>query len=276
MNAANKQFRRPRLPLYMKKRRNWQPVALALIMVMLIASGVLYYTASRHHTSSSILETGRQYTVYQCPYGERKTITLADSTTVLLNSRSSLYVPADYPKSGRNVILDGEAFFRVHNMGNEAFVLTTDKLKTVSAEGTFRMRSLEKQSGATFYLLSGAALVTKSYHSTTDNQPENLLGGEMILANKDIDLMEKETFPLAEQQDCLEGKLVFNNTPVHTVFKKIEDWFGVEMVVQGRDTPPQGISGVFHSDSLQDMLKALGDSVDFSYRITREKVVIRF
>jgi transmembrane sensor len=276
MSAANKQFRRPRLPLYMKKRRNWQPVALALIMVMLIASGVLYYTASRHHTSSSILETGRQYTIYQCPYGERKTITLADSTTVLLNSRSSLYVPAGYPGSGRNVILDGEAFFRVHNGGNEAFVLTTDKLKAISAEGTFRMRSLERQSGATFYLLSGAALVTKSYHSTTDNQPENLLGGEMILANKDIDLMEKETFPLAEQQDCLEGKLVFNNTPVHTVFKKIEDWFGVEMELQGRDTPPQGISGVFHSDSLQDMLKALGDSVGFSYRITREKVVIKF
>lgn len=110
MSAANKQFRRPRLPLYMKKRPNWQPVALALIMVMLLASGILYYTASRHHASSSILQTGQQYTIFKCPYGERKTITLADSTTVLLNSRSNLYVPANYPKSGRNVILDGEAF----------------------------------------------------------------------------------------------------------------------------------------------------------------------
>lgn len=260
----------------MKKRPNWQPVALALIMVMLLASGILYYTASRHHASSSILQTGQQYTIFKCPYGERKTITLADSTTVLLNSRSNLYVPANYPKSGRNVILDGEAFFRVHNQGNEAFVLTTDKLKAITIEGTFRMRSLEKQSGATFYLLSGAALVSKSYHSTTDNQPENLLSGEMILANKDIDLMEKETFPLAEQQDCLEGKLVFNNTPVQTVFRKIEDWFGVEMELQGRDTPPQGISGEFHNGSLQEMLRALGDSVGFSYRITREKVVIKF
>lgn len=276
MNAANKQFRRPRLPLYMKKRRNWQPVAAALIVAMLLASGILYYTAGRHHKSSSILQTGQQYTIFQCPYGERKTITLADSTTVLLNSRSNLYVPANYPKSGRNVILDGEAFFRVHNHGNEAFVLTTDKLKAITIEGTFRMRSLEKQSGATFYLLNGAALVTKSYHSTTDNQPENLLSGEMILANKDIDLMEKETFPLAEQQDCLEGKLVFNNTPVQTVFKKIEDWFGVEMELRGRDTPLNGISGEFHNGSLQEMLAALGDSIGFSYRITREKVVIKF
>ncbi|WP_173003198.1 FecR family protein [Chitinophaga sp. SYP-B3965] len=260
----------------MKKRRNWQPVAAALIVVMLLASGILYYMAGRHHTSSSILQTGQQYTIFQCPYGERKTITLADSTMVLLNSRSNLYVPVNFPKTGRNVILDGEAFFQVHNQGNEAFVLTTDKLKAVTIEGTFRMRSLEKQSGATFYLLGGAALVTKSYHSTTDNQPENLLSGEMILANKDIDLMEKETFPLAEQQDCLEGKLVFNNTPVQAVFKKIEDWFGVEMELRGNDTPPKGVSGEFHNGSLQEMLAALGDSVGFSYRITREKVVIKF
>lgn len=276
MSAANKQFRRPRLPLYMKKRRNWQPVAAALIVVMLLASGILYYTAGRHHTSSSILQTGQQYTIFQCPYGERKMVKLADSTMVLLNSRSNLYVPVNYPVSGRNVILDGEAFFSVPTQGDQAFVLTTDKLKTTTIGGTFRIRSLEKQSGATLYLLSGAAMVTKSYHSATDNQPENLLAGEMILANKDIDLMEKETFPLAEQQDCLDGKLVFNNTPVQTVFKKIEDWFGVEMELRGRDTPPQGISGEFHNGSLQEMLKALGDSVGFSYRITREKVVIKF
>lgn len=276
MSAANKQFRRPRLPLYMKKRRNWQPVAAALIIVMLLASGILYYTAGRHHTSSAMLQAGQQYTIYECPYGERKIVTLADSTMVLLNSRSNLYVPANFPQSGRSVILDGEAFFRVSSIGNDAFVLTTDKLKTVTVGGTFRIRSLERQSGATLYLLSGAALVTKSYHSATDNQPENLLGGEMILANKDIDLMEKETFPLAEQQDCLDGKLVFNNTPVQTVFKKIEDWFGVEMELQGRDTPSNGISGEFHNGSLQATLAALGDSVGFSYRIMREKVVIKF
>ena len=37
-----------------------------------------------------------------------------------------------------------------------------------------------------------ANCATKSYHSQTDNEPELLTGGEMVMINRDIDLMEKE------------------------------------------------------------------------------------
>ncbi len=278
MSVAQKQFSRHRLPLYayMRKRRNWQPFVAILITVILVTAGFMYYSAGRHHARSSMLPAGQQYATYQCPYGERKMFTLADSTMVLLNSRTHLYVPVNFPHSSREVILDGEAFFGVRKPGNKEFVITTDKLRARTKGGFCRIRSLESQSGATFYLLNGAASVQKSYHSNTDNQPEQLQSGEMILANKDIDLMEKETFPPAEQQDCLDGKLVFNNTPVSTAFKKIEDWFGVQMELRGKNTPSQGISGVFHTGSLQNMLSLLSDSIGFTYRITRDKVVIRF
>lgn len=261
----------------MKKRRNWQPVALGLILAMLITAGALYYVAGRHTTPSTLLQVGQRYTTYQCPYGKRKLFTLPDSTLVLLNSRSRLYVPAGFPQNDRSVILDGEAFFHVRNALTHPFTLNTDKLNVTTQTSNFRIRSLEKQSGATMYLLAGEANVGKSYHSETDNQRENLSAGEMILANKDIDLMEKETFPLAEQQDCLEGKLVFDNTPLPAALKKMEDWFGVEVELKGRgNSISKAVSGVFRNDSLQDMLAVLGDSIGFSYRITRDKVVIKF
>lgn len=261
----------------MKKRRNWQPVALGLILAMLITAGALYYAAGRHTTPSVLLEPGQRYTMYQCPYGKRKAVTLADSTVVLLNSRSRLYVPAGFPQARREVILDGEAFFNVRQALPQEFTLHTDKLNITSPSGNFRIRSLEKQSGATMYLLAGKANVGKSYHSDTDNERENLSAGEMILANKDIDLMEKETFTLAEQQDWLDGKLVFDNTPVPAAFRKIEDWFGVEMEFRGKSgSLPEGISGEFHHGSLSALLTVLGKSVGFSYRIKRNKVVIRF
>lgn len=278
MSARQPQFsRRRRFPLYMKKRRNWQPVALTIIVLILIASGISYYMAGRHHTRSSILASGHRYTTYQCAYGERKLVTLPDSTLALLNSRSTLYIPAGFPHSTREVILDGEAFFGVRKQEPRAFVVKTDKLKTHTSGSMFRIRSLECQSGATLYVLSGKADVSKSYYSSTDNATEHLGPGEMILANKDIDLMEKETFTLAEQQDCLDGKLVFHNTPVQAAFRRIEDWFGVEMEFRGSSGKlPEGISGEFHTGSLQGLLAVLGDSVGFSYRIKRDKVVIRF
>lgn len=278
MSARQSQFsRHRRFPLYMKKRRNWQPVALTIIVLILIAAGISYYVAGRHHTRSAILASGHRYTTYQCSYGERKLITLPDSTLALLNSRSTLYIPAGFPNSTREVILDGEAFFRVRNKEKMDFVVKTDKLKTHTKGSMFRIRSLECQSGATMYVLSGDASVSKSYYSATDNATENLAPGEMILANKDIDLMEKETFQLTEQQDCLDGKLVFHNTPIPAAFRKIEDWFGVEMEFRGANGKlPEGISGEFHNESLQGLLAVLGDSVGFSYRIKRNKVVIKF
>ncbi|MGX5817330.1 FecR family protein [Chitinophaga lutea] len=262
----------------MKRRRNWQPVALGLILCMLIVSGILYYTACRHLQPSVLLEPGKRYAAYHCPYGKRKLFTLPDSTLVLLNSRSSLYVPEGFPANGRQVILDGEGYFRITPTGGADFLVTTDKLKVSSPGGTYRIRSAERQSGATMYVLNGSAHVGKSYHSPTDNQEEDLLPGDMILANKEIDLMEKETFPLEEQQDFLEGRLVFHNTPLPAALKKLEDWYGVEMELKGsrEDRPSKGVSGVFKNDSLQDMLAILGDSMGFTYRITRDKVVIKF
>lgn len=261
----------------MKKRRNWQPVALTIIVLLLIAAGISYYVAGRHHTRSAILASGLQYTTYQCPYGERKLVRLPDSTLALLNSRSTLYVPAGFPHRTREVILDGEACFSIRKKEPLDFIVKTDKLKTHTSSSMFRIRSLECQSGATLYVLNGAASVAKSYYSPTDSATEFLGPGEMILANKDIDLMEKETFTLAEQQDWLDGKLVFDNTPVPAAFRKIEDWFGVEMEFRGKSgSLPQGISGEFHHGSLSALLTVLGKSVGFSYRIKRNKVVIRW
>jgi hypothetical protein len=42
--------------------------------------------------------------------------------------------------------------------------------------------------------------VTKFYHSSTDNEPETLKSGDMVMINKDIDLMEKETLDSAERR----------------------------------------------------------------------------
>jgi hypothetical protein len=40
--------------------------------------------------------------------------------------------------------------------------------------------------------------VKKSYHSDTDNEPEVLDAGDMVMINRDIDLMEKEKMSAAE------------------------------------------------------------------------------
>lgn len=270
-----------RVPPYVKKRRNWQPVALLLILLLIACAGVYYYTATHIHPHPAVAKTHGPkempgYAMHECAYGDRKELMLADSTRVILNSHTYLYVPEGFPQTSRTIILDGEAFFSVQKLADSALIVHTDKL-AVSADTLclFRLRSLDIQGGATFYLLSGNAVVAKTYPSDMHEPPERLKAGDMILANRDIDLMEKEKFELVEQQECLERKIVFDKTPVSAAIRKIEDVYGIELELRGEGTLPESFTGNFGGD-LNDMLTALGKSGGFTHKIMKDKVVIQF
>ena len=47
--------------------------------------------------------------------------------------------------------------------------------------------------------------MVKSYHSDTDNEPEILAAGEMVMINREIDLMEKEKLS-AEELEKVKAK----------------------------------------------------------------------
>ncbi|HXO75674.1 MAG TPA: hypothetical protein VN824_10575, partial [Puia sp.] len=62
----------------------------------------------------------------------------------------------------------------------------------------FHVDAFRKNAGEQVDLLEGRLRVKKSYHSDTDNEPEVLEAGEMVMINRDIDLMEKEKMSPAE------------------------------------------------------------------------------
>lgn len=77
--------------------------------------------------------TGMVYpSVYATANGERATITLPDSTVVVLNVGSRLEVPPDFTSGGRQVRLHGEALFTVtHQSGLPFTVQTANNLTRV-------------------------------------------------------------------------------------------------------------------------------------------------
>jgi transmembrane sensor len=59
----------------------------------------------------ALLNNNLVYTTYEGQVGQRKQLQLADSSTVILNAGSRLLVPENFPRGGRELVLDGEAFF---------------------------------------------------------------------------------------------------------------------------------------------------------------------
>src|ERR1700690_3318238 len=134
-------------------RRRFLAVAASALMVVL-AGGVWWQSA--------------RYPLYSTDIGERRSITLADGSTVDLNARSKLRV--EFSKHERRVeLLDGQALFQVAKDKNRPFIVASGEA-TVRAVGT-QFDVYRKDSGTTVTVLEGRVAVYSTAHtaSTADS-----------------------------------------------------------------------------------------------------------
>ena len=121
-------------------------------------------------------------------------VVLVDGSAVRLGPHSVIRMAKTFNKTDREVRLDGSAAFTIGQFTGKPFIVHTRNLKiTVLDNSRFWVDAFALNAGEEADVTLGKLLVTKSYHSTTDNEPETLGRGEMVMINRDIDLMEKET-----------------------------------------------------------------------------------
>jgi len=125
-----------------------------------------------------------------------------DGSKIFLTMHTKLRaVKADHP-ADRTYELDGEAWFIVRDADKKPVVIRTRQL-IITIQSPFARLHIDafaSSPGEQADLLEGQLKVTKSYHSSTDNEPETLKSGDMVMINKEIDLMEKETLDSVERK----------------------------------------------------------------------------
>ena len=137
--------------------------------------------------------------------GDMQWVELPDGSRVKLGDGAVIVLGQQFALGNRVVDLDGEGMFVVHGMSGKLFVVTTKNL-IIQGPGTrFRVDAVRKRPGEEVDLLEGRLTVRKSYHSDLDNEPEMLEAGDMVMINREIDLMEKEKMN-AEDMRKAEGR----------------------------------------------------------------------
>ena len=167
------------------------------ISLLYIAVGLLFWSCTDGEVKA--LGEGSSFHVGS---GYSRRFQLPDGTKAVLSPGTSISVAKGFGRDNRDVELDGEAMFDVIDTGSKPFVVHTRDLVigVVAAPARFHVEADRSRAGEQADLLGGKLRVSKSYHSDTDNEPESLAGGEMIMINRDIDLMEKEKLSAAEIQ----------------------------------------------------------------------------
>lgn len=209
----------------------------------------------------------------------RKVISLSADDIVVLNSHSKLYKPVHSQKPNHDFSLDGDAFFEIFPSKDTPITIHTGMYNLITDGSFFRVYAHQENPGQTVKVLRGKLMAEKAYPSDFPDT-EILKAGDMVMINKNIDLMEKETFDTTDLAAWFHGNIVFDNTPFNSAMRKLEDWYDIEIEINSDslnlDDSSYNITASYHNPGLNAVLDSLSLQKKFHYKIEKDRTKINF
>lgn len=226
-------------------------------------------------TSVKIIPEQRQITtLYKVNPGVKGLVNLPDGSSVWLNSNSTLEVPDKFDSLARVVELNGEGYFYVESNSEWPMFVKTKKGITVKVTGTeFNLLSYDNDSELKFTLLSGQASLIRE--STKEEISVKVMEEIVIPGNPKV-AGKRGAARVKLNTGWKDGLLVFEDTPMTDVIKKMERWYGVSFTVSDRNIYSYCFTATFTSESVTQVLELLKITSNIGYSIKNKNVTLHF
>ena len=198
--------------------------------------------------------------------GVKGKVLLPDSSEVWLNSHSVLRCPNRFDSINRMVELNGEGYFKIKGNPDWPFFIHTQKGVSVKVVGTeFNLSSYSNDPFLKVTLIKGEVmLIDHASLQTVMLQPME----EVVLKNNIFKQVTKSAAKsVVEDTSWKEGFLLFDNTPMDVVIRKMERWYGVTVSINNARIAHFRITAEFDNESLTQVLEILKISSDIKYKV---------
>lgn len=199
---------------------------------------------------------GESVLSYKVNPGVKGTIVLPDGSEVILNSASTLRTPARFENGKRVVELEGEGYFKVESNPDWPMYVRTSRGVTVKVTGTeFNLSTYSDDAALKLTLVRGkvSLLDEKSETEVVVREKEEVVVG----ARAQLEKPTRKTADMKLNTSWKDGYLVFDNTPIREVIKKMERWYGIDITVADSKVMNNNFTASFRSESLQQVLTLL-------------------
>lgn len=207
---------------------------------------------------------------YMVNTGVKGMVVLPDGSKVWLNSSSHLICPQEFSNDVREVEIDGEGYFEVVKNKDWPMIVKTSKDYSVKVTGTsFNLSSYSDDDKLVVTLISGeVSLINKKQNKEIKMVPnqELVVLLEKPQINENVDTNKKTAWK--------EGLLLFENTPMKEVIKKLERWYGVFIEVKDQDIFDERFTAKFKSESISQVLEILKLSSNIKYSIDGTNITL--
>ncbi len=233
----------------------WMKYAAFSAAASVAVAVVLYACFPRGGMTSERLLAQSSPKMTECyvAHGEKQVVTLADSTTIILNSGSLLIYPEEFNSCERQVYLTGEAIFDVSKDEERPFIVSTPDF-SIKVHGTlFNVEAYIDGKYSTATLKEGSISVFD------DN------GGQYLLSPNQTLKYEKDSGKVSVVQADVEdafawkdGKLCFKSDSIHTIVNTIARYYGMRVYLTTSRYDNERLTAKFvHGETVEEMLSAL-------------------
>ncbi len=249
--------------------------AVAASIALLVASTVTAYWLGSRQTylsdNTNQLTAVKENVLYQTVIRNSKTsFQLPDGTTVWLNGDSKLTYPERFSAEERIVRLEGEAFFEVVRNEQTPFFVETEDMSIKVLGTSFGVISSAEAGIHETILLTGKVEV----NSVRLPEPVMLYPNQKLAYDKMKDGYLIEKVDADEYTLWRKDKLIMNDEPLSSIFKKMERWYGVNIVCQGKIPLNTRYSITITDEPKEEILRLLSIYARIDYKMENKKVVI--
>lgn len=211
--------------------------------------------------------------VVNVPFGKIDSVVLPDQSRVVLNSCSVLRYNSDFGQSNRDVVLEGEGFFRVAKRNGEKFTVKAGSLKAVVYGTSFNVNNYLDAREVLVTLCSGSLKV-----ESEENQQDDFFikPGEQACYDVANRRMDKRDVDIGLYCNWTTGKLSFKSERLASIVPKMERKYDVKIRLQSPELAEFSFSGEFPADaSLDYILSVIKESAPVSLKVERENNTIQ-
>ena len=196
-------------------------IGAAVASALLVLSFLFFWPEAEPEYKPVVFETG---------FGDSRSISLPDGSTVLLNANSSLTWSGDWErKKKRSAIPRGEAFFEVQKADQLPFVVEAEGVEVKVLGTEFNVRN---RRGEVDVFLSAGAIdleIDELDESVIRMQPGDLVRYDS--RKKELNI-EEETGTISNRASWVTGMLSFQNEKLETILYNFEDLYGKHFLIR--------------------------------------------
>jgi transmembrane sensor len=268
--------------LFFGKNQWWKVAALLLIIC---GSYVIY---SRSLSTKNILykyevfltETSNQGIEYKNNDDSARKIVLSDGSEVILEVNSKLICAKNFNAGKREVFLTGEAFFKVAKNPERPFIVYSKNIITKVLGTSFWIKSITDKKVCVIVRTGKVSIFRpKNFKEADAGSP--VLSGTVLTPNQQVvydvenDQMNKSLVNAPKSFDMVSpDSFVFDATPAVQVFKKLQDAYGINILIDEETLASCSVSASLGDESFYEKLAMICKIIHADFQTIDGNVII--